>query len=95
MNAVRILFATVCGCALSTPVFAQVPDPSRGRALYENHCVVCHTSKVHARVNRIAISRAEVREIAEKWQAQEKLGWSAQEIDDVVEFLIRTRYQYP
>jgi hypothetical protein len=93
-NAVRLLLATLCGCALTAPVFAQVPDPSRGRALYENHCVVCHTSQVHARVNRIAISRAEVREIVENWQAQQKLVWSAQEVDDVVEFLSRTRYQF-
>jgi hypothetical protein len=49
---------------------------------------------VHARVNRIAVSRAEVREIVEGWQRQQKLLWSAQEVDDVVEFLNRTRYQF-
>lgn len=74
---------------------AQVPSVERGRALYENHCVVCHTGKVHTRVNRLAISRAEVRDIVEKWQAQEKLMWGAQEVEDVVEFLSRTRYQFP
>jgi mono/diheme cytochrome c family protein len=29
---------------------AETPDLERGRALYENHCVVCHTAKVHRRV---------------------------------------------
>ncbi len=80
---------------LSSGACAQVPSVDRGRALYENHCVVCHTANVHGRVNRLAISRAEVRETVEKWQAQQKLAWGTQEVDDVVEFLNRTRYQFP
>jgi mono/diheme cytochrome c family protein len=90
-------WARCCALAISMgmPVAgAQVPDAGRGRALYENHCVVCHTSQVHGRVNRLAISRAEVREIVEKWQAQQKLTWGRQEVEDVVEFLNRTRYQF-
>ncbi len=86
----------MCGFMLaSSSVFAQTPDPARGRALYENHCLVCHTSQVHSRVNRIAISRLELREIVEKWQVQQKLVWSAQDVEDVVEFLNLTRYQFP
>ena len=75
-------------------VFAQTPDLARGRALYENHCQVCHTSQVHSRVNRIVISRSELREIIEKWQAQQQLTWSAQDVEDVVDFLNRTRYRF-
>lgn len=80
-----------------TPVgaLAQVPDASRGQALYENHCVVCHTSQVHARVNRVAATRPEIRAIVEKWQTQQKLAWNAQDVEDVVEFLNRTRYRFP
>ena len=75
---------------------AQVPaSAERGRALYENHCVVCHTSQVHSRVNRLPVSRVEVGDIVEKWQAQQKLTWGTQEVEDVVEFLNRTRYQFP
>lgn len=85
----------ILGLLTATLSGAQVPNAERGRALYENHCLVCHTDKVHTRVNRIAISRAEVRDIVEGWQRQQKLMWNTQEIDDVVEFLIRTRYQYP
>jgi mono/diheme cytochrome c family protein len=85
--AVGILFMPSTG--------AQVPSSERGRALYENHCTVCHTSQVHARVNRIPVSRAEVREIVERWQTQQKLAWGTQEVEDVVEFLNRTRYQFP
>lgn len=74
---------------------AQAPDASRGQALYENHCVVCHTSQVHARANRIAATRPEIRSIVEKWQLQQKLVWNAQDVEDVVEFLNRTRYRFP
>lgn len=80
---------------LSLPASAQeVPDPVRGRALYENHCQVCHTPRVHSRANKLPIKRAELREIVDRWQREEQLRWSAQEVNDVVEFLGRMRYGY-
>lgn len=91
-----LVFACGLGMCFVVPnAGAQTPSVERGRALYENHCTVCHTSRVHTRVNRISASRADVREIVEKWQTQEKLLWGSQEVDDVVEFLARTRYQFP
>lgn len=81
--------------ALSPQVLTQeVPDEDRGRALYENHCQVCHTSRVHSRINKLPISRAELQEIVDRWQREEQLRWSAQDVADVVEFLGRTRYGY-
>ena len=74
--------------------FAQVPDAARGRALYENHCVLCHSGTVHARAKRLLITRTEVREIVEKWQTQQRLGWSTSDLEDVVEFLNRTHYKF-
>jgi hypothetical protein len=74
---------------------AQVPSVDRGRGLYENHCVACHTSKVHTRVNRLPMSQAELREIVNRWQNVEKLMWNSQDVDDVVAFLNRTQYQFP
>jgi mono/diheme cytochrome c family protein len=71
---------------------AQVPDAARGRALYENHCHVCHTGKVHARPNRIVMTRQDISEIVEHWAQQEKLPWSRQEVQDVVEHLARNVY---
>lgn len=95
---VGYLVVQLCLCAtglmLTVAASAQVPNAERGQALYENHCVVCHTGKVHARVNRIAVSRAEVTEIVNGWQLQQKLGWGSQEVADVVEFLNRTRYHF-
>jgi len=80
--------------AYAPPAAAQVPDAARGRALYENHCVVCHTEKVHSRPNRIAITREEVREIVQHWGRQGNLTWSEQDTADVVEYLGRTRYRF-
>lgn len=89
----RCVLAVVLGAAPAAGV-AQLADAERGRALYENHCQVCHTPGVHSRANRLAITRAEVRDIAENWQKQQALNWSDQEVNDVVEFLNRTRYRF-
>jgi hypothetical protein len=40
------------------------------------------------------MSQAELRDIVDRWQREEKLRWSAQDISDVVEYLNRTRYGY-
>jgi len=73
---------------------AEMPDLARGRALYENHCVVCHTQSVHTRPNRMTLGAAELREIVDRWQREEKLRWSAQDTDDVVFYLRTTRYKF-
>lgn len=73
---------------------AELPDLERGRALYENHCRVCHTEQVHGRPNRLPIDQADLRQIVDNWQKQEQLRWNAQEVDDVMWFLNQTRYRY-
>lgn len=83
-----VLALAACGA------HAQVGDATRGRALYENHCQVCHTGKVHVRPNRIVLSRRDVTEIVEHWQAQQKLQWGAQEVQDVVDYLARNVYKF-
>lgn len=93
--AMIVLCLAVAAVAAVRPVAAQDPaDVERGRALYENHCQVCHTSRVHSRVNRLPVSRTELREIVDNWQRQEALSWSSGDVADVVEFLNRTRYGY-
>jgi mono/diheme cytochrome c family protein len=83
------------GLFLSVAAGAQVPaDAGRGRALYENHCQVCHTSKVHSRADRLPMNPAELRDIVDRWQREEKLRWSEQDIADVVDYLNRSRYGY-
>lgn len=73
---------------------AEIPDAARGRALYENHCQVCHTSKAHSRINRLPLSVEALRRIGDNWQKEENLRWSAQDVEDVVQFLNQARYRF-
>lgn len=73
---------------------AEVSDVGRGRALYENHCQVCHTSQVHSRINRLPISVAELQQIVTGWARQENLRWTDQDVRDVVGYLNQTRYHF-
>jgi mono/diheme cytochrome c family protein len=72
---------------------AELPDAGRGRLLYENHCVVCHTQKVHRRVPPLPIDLKELRQIVTAWAKGQKLGWSENDISDVVEYLDSTYYR--
>ena len=69
-------------------------DAERGRALYENHCVACHTSKVHRREPRVAANSAQLYKIVDNWQAERGLRWSREETDDVVSYLRLTQYNF-
>ena len=82
----------VCAALAAAPVFAA--DAEHGRALYENHCRVCHTSKVHKREPRQPADSAELRAIVERWQAEQGLRWLREDIDDVVYFLRVTQYNF-
>lgn len=83
--------AAFLGTAAIT-VDAHAQNIERGRELYENHCQKCHTSKVHARKNRTALSLAELRDIVNQWQGNQGLRWREDEIEDVVQYLARSRY---
>lgn len=90
----RFVCGVLAALALTAgTALAQAPDARRGRALYENHCVVCHTGKVHARPNRIVYNRQDIIEIVERWQSQQKLQWGTQEVLDVAEYLMRDVYK--
>lgn len=95
LRGLAALGALTIATLLAAPAAAQMPDPARGRALYENHCIVCHTERIHSRPMRIALTREELRKIVEHWRREQNLTWSAQDTEDVVEFLGRTRYKFP
>lgn len=90
----RIAVGMAVVAATAAAQGAELPDLERGRALYENHCQVCHTQQVHGRPNHLPIDRADLRQIVDNWQKQEQLRWSTQDVDDVVWFLNQTRYRY-
>ena len=89
--------AAVLAALLPAPVgeAAQQPDRERGRALYESHCVACHTSKVHRRFPTSAIDVEALRFIVTVWSEENKLYWGRGEIEDVVRYLDRTYYRFP
>lgn len=78
--------------AAAVGVDAHAQNIERGRQLYENHCQKCHTVTVHARKNRAALSIDDLREIVNQWQSNQGLRWRDDEIEDVVQFLAKTRY---
>jgi len=73
---------------------AELPDLERGRALYENHCVVCHTPKVHRRMPALPLRIDDLRFIVTLWVSQQGLTWSRDDIEDVVFYLDRTYYRF-
>jgi len=88
------LWGLMLGVAASPVSSAGVPDVARSRALYENHCVVCHTPKVHSRPNRIPLNLSELRQIVTNMAKAQNLRWSEEEIADVVWYLNETKYRY-
>ena len=65
----------------------------RGRALYERHCRQCHTEGIHRRANKMPLTRDELSGIVDHFRRTANLGWTPEEIDDVVEYLNRTIYR--
>jgi mono/diheme cytochrome c family protein len=93
----RIVLAALAALALAPAVAGAQPTPDleRGRALYENHCVVCHTSKVHRRFPPSAIDMEALRFIVRVWAEENRLRWGPEEIEDVLHYLDRTHYRFP
>ena len=85
---------TIASLLIVAQPSASGADVARGRALYENHCIVCHTSKVHRREPRVASDPVQLRAIVEKWQVEQGLRWSREDIEDVVGYLTLTYYKY-
>ena len=97
MSAFRSCVRLAGALLLAVPAMAgaqAIPDLERGRALYENHCVVCHTPKVHRRVPSLAIEVADLRYIVTLWATQQNLRWSPEDIEDVVHYLDRVHYRF-
>jgi mono/diheme cytochrome c family protein len=94
----RWIFAGILGAAALAAATGSagqsVPDAERGRALYQNHCGVCHTSKVHRREPPLPITVEELRTIVAIWAREEGLRWSRDDIEDVVQYLDRTYYRF-
>lgn len=70
-------------------------SPSRGRLLYETHCIACHNSQMHWRDRRIVEDwDGLVREV-DRWQSRAHLGWSRAEVLEVARHLNEIVYRLP
>jgi len=90
----RLALAAALGLPMAAAHPAETPNLERGRALYDNHCVVCHTSKVHRRIPPLAIDLQDLQRIVSSWAKEQNLRWTQDDIEDVVHFLNETYYRY-
>ena len=95
MRLMRYAKAVLCAGLVLASSSALAETFDRGQALYENHCQSCHEETVHMRESRRAGSIEELRERVASWSYHAALGWSAEEIADVVDYLDRRFYRFP
>jgi mono/diheme cytochrome c family protein len=95
MSTARIrLTTTTLVLGLTLTGAATGAEPERGQLLYENHCSECHTTFVHFREMRKAQSIADIRTWVERWQADLKLEWHGEEVEDVTRYLNARFYNF-
>ena len=73
---------------------AQSAEPSRGRLLYETHCIACHNSQMHWRDQRLARDWPGLLAQVRGWQARANLGWSDADITEVARHLNDSIYRF-
>ena len=91
---VAVLGAGLAGCAADKGSPVDSRNLERGRALYQNHCVVCHTPKVHRRLPALPVGTDDLRYIVTMWATHQSLHWGKEEIEDVVYYLDRVHYRF-
>ena len=87
----RVMSVLLLELCLSAPALAG--DFDLGRALYENHCQSCHEDWAHARSNRKVATLDGLRARVVSWSVHSGLGWGAEEISAVTNYLNRRFYQ--
>ena len=86
--------AFVLAALAAAPLHAQPAEPSRGRLLYETHCVACHDSQMHWRDRRVARDWPGLVAQVRAWQERARLGWSDNDVVEVARHLNDTIYRH-
>ena len=71
---------------------APTEAASRGKLLYENHCLGCHESVVHVRERRQVKSLTEVQAQVARWSSYQNLRWNKEDVGEVVRYLNERYY---
>ena len=87
-----MLFAILATVAI--PSQAQ-QAPSRGRLLYDAHCIECHTQQIHWRTLKRARDWDTLALQVRRWQEVAKLEWSDSDVQEVARYLNETIYHFP
>ena len=91
-----MLAGLIAFLAFSAVSHAQTgADPARGKLLYDARCSACHESSVHDRKARKAGSLSALRAQVQRWSVEVGGAWSADEIDDVTQYLNLRYYHFP
>lgn len=93
MFRIRIAAAAALLGSAAVPVLAG--DLERGRALHDNHCVMCHSPAVYTRDYRIANSYLEIRQQAQRWAENTRLRWTQYDLESVTDWLAEKYYKIP
>ena len=85
--------ALILFLALAMPARAQ--DAQRGKALYENHCLICHYERIHKRDPSRSLVKSIIRLRLEVAQRAANTGqrFIIEDLDDIAEYLNRTHYR--
>jgi hypothetical protein len=91
-----VLALSLSGCgAPGTTAERAALDSERGRLLYENACIQCHTTQAHWRDKRIVKDWDGLLAQVTRWQAIAGQSWREAEIRDTAAHLNRTFYRLP
>lgn len=83
---------TIGSLLISSSAYAQVTD--QGEQLHASKCQACHDSSVYTRANHFIQNRAALHAQVSRCSKQARADWTAQQIDDVVNYLDRKYYKF-
>jgi mono/diheme cytochrome c family protein len=86
--------ATVLAGVLAFVAALRAVEFDRGEALYENHCSSCHDPRVHAVETRHVATLVDLRARVAAWSIHSGLNWSAEDVNDVTDYLNRRFYRF-
>ena len=89
------LLGAIAGLLLAAIApLAQAQDAARGRELYETNCLGCHYERIHKRDPARSLVRTLPQLRVEVARRAAQAGWrpSAEDVDDVAEYLNQSHY---